>query len=153
MKNDRRLAIETFSKKSHYLEKSRELFSNKKDWILTIKSLLGMSSKQLSERLSIDSSAVSKVQNQEKEGAITVKRLEKYANALECDLVYAFVPRKKIDELINDEAKGKAQKILSKSSVMMELEDQEVESTNELQRQLQELIDEIKESKYLWDKA
>ncbi|MBL6989871.1 MAG: helix-turn-helix domain-containing protein [Bacteriovoracaceae bacterium] len=151
MKTDRQLAIQTLNSNYRHLAQLRDVFLHRKNWIFHIRNLLGMSSRQLAHRLNISAAAISQTEAQEKGGAITIKRMQQYAQKLECDFVYALVPKKKINTIIDNQAKKKAVKLLKKSNVMMELEDQGIESKRELNKQLKELVNKIKNDKSLWD--
>src|ERR1039457_1323420 len=64
-----------------------------KGWIRAIREALGISSGDLAERMQTNRSLVVQQEKSEAEHRITLKSLRAYANALDCDLVYAFVPR------------------------------------------------------------
>jgi DNA-binding Xre family transcriptional regulator len=63
-------------------------------WIAEIRSLLLMTSSQLARRVGVSQSVISNLQKSEREKTITLKSLEKVANALECELVYVLIPKK-----------------------------------------------------------
>ncbi len=151
MRKDHILALDVFSKKFKALKRTTELFKVNEGWIRYIRTLLGMSSRQLAKRLDVTPPSISMAENQEIEGAVTLKRMQKFADALECDFVYGFIPRKDIKELIQERATQKATEILNKSMIMMELEDQSVELLKENKKQLNKMIEMIKNDKYLWD--
>src|SRR5216683_882120 len=69
-------------------------------WIRAIREALGMSAPQLARRARIKAAqSIKDMQKDEVDGTIRLQTLEKIANALECDLVYALVPRKPIHEM------------------------------------------------------
>jgi hypothetical protein len=72
------------------------------------------------------------------------------ADAMECDLVYGFVPRKKIEDIIRDQAVKKTKGLMKETDSQMELEDQKVRISKE--ERLNDQVDERIYSKYLWDK-
>ena len=61
---------------------------------------------------------------------------------MECDFIYAFVPRKKIKLLIKEKALEKAKQILTRADTHMSLENQKVEKfvTERIQRLAETLI-------------
>lgn len=109
-----------------------------------------MSLTQLAVRLGITQASVSSSSKLEKDGRITVKKLREMANAMDCDLVYEFVPRKKIEDLIRDQAVKKTLELMKESDTHMALEDQKV--TIDKNERLKDLVEERIYSKYLWDK-
>ena len=73
--------------------RSSELPRPPKGWIRAIREALGVSSGELAEKMQTNRSLVVQQEKAEAEDRITLKSLRAYANALDCDLVYAFVPR------------------------------------------------------------
>lgn len=119
-------------------------------WIDYIRSGLGMSITQLASRVGVNQSTMSTAIKLEKEGRITLARLQEIAEAMECDLVYAFVPKKKIEEIVHDEAVKKTLALMKDAETHMSLEDQQV--TIDKDERLKDLVEERMYSKYLWDK-
>jgi predicted DNA-binding mobile mystery protein A len=82
---------------------------------------LGMTLQQLANKLSISKQCVQEIEMREKEGAITIKMLRKTARALDMEPAYGFVPKEKYIEI---KARSLAEKIVSRTSYTMKLEDQ-----------------------------
>lgn len=98
----------------------------KEGWIRTLRKALGMSSPQLAVRLGIGKSQASQMERMEGEDRITLRQLRRVANTLDCDLVYALVPRLPVETMIRERAKLKAQRLVSKTDVQMKLEAQQL---------------------------
>jgi predicted DNA-binding mobile mystery protein A len=80
-----------------------------KGWIRAIREALGVSSGELAERMRTNRSLVVQQEKAEAEDRITLKSLRTFANALDCDLVYAFVPRTDtLQELVHARARAAA---------------------------------------------
>jgi len=62
-------------------------------WISAVRQAIGMSVAQLAERLKISRTSVAKMEQREADGGITLDALRRAADALDCDVVYAIVPR------------------------------------------------------------
>lgn len=120
-----------------------------KSWSEYIRQGLGMTVSQLAKRLNCAQSTTSQAEKLEKEGRITINKLREMADALNCDLVYAFVPRKKLEDIIEDQATKKVLETMELAETHMSLEDQKV--TIEKEERLAELKEEKKYSKHLWD--
>jgi len=60
-------------------------------WIRAIRETLGMTTRQLAERLGVKQPTLAELEKNEASGNITVKSLERAAEALGCRLVYALV--------------------------------------------------------------
>lgn len=107
----------------------------KEGWIRTLRKTLGMSGPQLATRLDVSKSQASQMERMEIEDRITLKQLRRVADTLDCDLVYALVPRQSVDHMIRDRAKLKAEQLVSKTDVQMKLEAQQL-SNEKLQEQV-----------------
>lgn len=138
---------------SRRMEELRSLAQQTKgipSWINYVRTGLGMTLTQLAARAGVAQSSISKSVKLEEEGRITLHKLSEIADALECDLIYAFVPRKKIEEIILDQAHKKTASLMKEAENHMSLEDQTV--TLDKNERLKELSEERIFSKYLWDK-
>ncbi len=107
----------------------------KEGWIRSLRKTLGMSSPQLATRLGISKSRASQMERMEIEDRITLKQLRRVAEALDCDLVYALVPRQPVDVMVRARAEWKAERLVSKTDVQMKLEAQQL-SREKLQEQI-----------------
>jgi predicted DNA-binding mobile mystery protein A len=137
---------------SRRLEEMRPLIISTKgisSWIDYVRSGLGMSLVQLAKRVGVTQSTISTSIKMEKEGRITINKLREIADAMNCDLVYEFVPRIKLENIIYEQAIKKTKSLMDETENHMSLEDQRVElDKNE---RLEELASERMYSKYLWD--
>ena len=104
----------------------------KEGWIRSVRKALGMSGPQLAKRIGLSSSQISQMERLEIQDRITLKQLRKVANSLDCDLVYGFVPRTAIDQIIETRAIEKARSLVYKTDAQMKLEKQEL-STEQLE--------------------
>ncbi len=107
-------------------------------WIKTIRDFFGTTTTQLAKRLGISQSRIVRLEKNEKN--IKISTMEKIADALNCDFVYAFVPRENIDEIIYNQAKKKALEILNKVNTNMGLENQLSNNDKTLEELIQDLI-------------
>jgi predicted DNA-binding mobile mystery protein A len=112
-----------------------KIIQPKEGWIRTLRKALGMSSPQLAARLGLSRAQASQMERMEVEDRITLKQLRRVARSLDCDLVYALVPRKPVQEMVRDRAGIKAQKLVLKTDVQMRLEKQQL-SKQKLQDQI-----------------
>lgn len=93
-------------------------------WICTLRKALGISSYALAQKMSCSQSNVSKIEKSEKKGTISLGMLERAAQAMDCTLVYCFVPRKPLNEILEDQAKKIAKKQVSRINHSMIIEQQ-----------------------------
>lgn len=114
-------------------------------WVCTVRKALEMSVSQLAARLGVTRSLISRTENQELTGSVSLKTMQKIAEAMGCRFVYAIVPEKKIDDLILQQAKLRAKEIVNKTNVHMALEKQLLRKEileSEIERLAQEIIKE-----------
>ena len=113
-------------------------------WISYMRNAFGMRLKDLAVRAGVATPTAAQAERRESDGKVTLETLRKMANAMECDLIYAFVPRKTVQATLQEQALRKASQILSRADTHMSLEDQKVEEPlkNRVNRLAQKLIDE-----------
>ena len=99
-------------------------------WVRTIREVLGMSAAQLAVRLGVSRAAVYKLEDRETGRNVTLNQLDKAANALDCDVVYALVPRQPLEQTIRDRARKKAEQQLRSANASMGLEAEGVEDSD-----------------------
>jgi predicted DNA-binding mobile mystery protein A len=103
----------------------------------------------LAQRLGVTRDAVWKLERAEADGRITLAKLEQIAEAMECRLVYAIVPRTTLRELVLKRARSAAQERLGYALHTMELEAQGVEPQSQAES-LDRLAEELVDSGRLW---
>ncbi len=94
---------------------------------------MGLTRLALSRILGVKSATIADLERSEAQGTITLKSLRKAAAAMDCDVVYALVPRTTLSGFLEERAQEKARAILARTSHTMALEDQAVESMDEQQ--------------------
>ena len=80
-------------------------------WIRAIREALGMTNTQLADRLGMKPQSVVDIQSAEITETIKMQTLRKLAEALDCQLVYAVVPKKPLKEMRNERAERLAGEI------------------------------------------
>lgn len=115
----------------------------KSGWIRAIREALGMTTSQLAQRMGIQQSGVSLLEQREVAKTISLETLERAAQALNCKVIYAVVPDESLEKIVDNQALESAKRILQKTLHTMELESQSTGAA-ETQLHLQELSTEIK---------
>ncbi|MGD9964925.1 MAG: mobile mystery protein A [Hyphomonadaceae bacterium] len=93
-------------------------------WIRAIRNALGLQLGQLAERLNVRPPSVTELERNEAEERITLATLRRAAEALDCTLVYAIVPNKPLEVMVQDAAAAAARRELRAVLHTMSLEDQ-----------------------------
>ena len=97
-----------------------------------------MTTRQLAKSLGVSQTAVVNAERTEAKADITLATLQRYANALGCELSYALVPRRSLQEVVEERADRIARDQVSRVSHSMALEDQRT-SREYLEREITEL--------------
>ena len=123
-----------------------------KGWIRAIRDSLGMSGRQLADRLGITRQRVSEIERDELTDSITIKSMRKVADCLDCVFVYAFVPQTSLEHTVHNRAKQVAEERIKRASQSMLLEGQALKEDDELDA-LNDMIEEMIETlpSTLWD--
>jgi predicted DNA-binding mobile mystery protein A len=95
-----------------------------KGWIRAIRDAIGMSGLQLASRLGVRPQTIDAIEKSEAAGSIQLETLRRAAEALDCTLVYALVPKTSLDGAVNRRARTIATRDLRRVAHTMELEDQ-----------------------------
>lgn len=146
------LQVEQLDKK---LKKFNKLSTSQPSlgWIYVTRKALGMSLKQLGDRMGMTAQSVKEMEQREKDGVIGLNALNEAAKALGLRLTYGFsAPSKNLEQMINERSKLKAEQIVLRTHKTMSLEKQ-ANSKARIRRAINEQATEIanKKPKYLWD--
>ena len=95
-------------------------------WVRAIRDALGMSGAALARRLGMSTAGLRKLEAAEANEVITLASLRKLAQALDCELHYALVPRTTLVEQLHDRAESVAKAQLNPITHTMAMEDQAV---------------------------
>ncbi len=148
------LALKQLDRQLASWSAAKRYFQPRKGWVVCIRKALGMTLPQLASRLRVTRSRVIKIQQAELSDSLTLHTLREVANALNCDLVYAFIPREPLQALIKEQAEKIAKQKLQRIAHSMALEDQAI-PTSQQQEQLEELVNTLLAGslKQLWDET
>lgn len=121
-------------------------------WIRAIRETLGMTTRQLAERLGMKQPSLTELESSEAAGNITIKSLQRAAEALGCRLVYALIPIKPLTETMAERASQLAKQKLAAVAQTMRLEDQEVQGQASQEAAERQIVEELlRKPARLWD--
>ncbi len=95
-----------------------------KGWIKAIRESLGMTARQLAARMGVAPSRIPAIEKAEVTGATELRTLRQAAAAMNCALVYAFVPIEPLDDILRDRAIQKTRRDVARLDHTMRLENQ-----------------------------
>jgi predicted DNA-binding mobile mystery protein A len=121
-------------------------------WIRAIREAIGMTTAQLAKRLGVHQPRISELERGEATGNITVKSLDRAAEALGCRLVYVFVPKEPLTDTMRKRASAVAERQLAAVEHTMRLEAQGVNDTEQHKQAHQRLVEQLlRRPARLWD--
>jgi predicted DNA-binding mobile mystery protein A len=113
-----------------------------KGWIRAIREALGMSGKQLANRLKVSQPRIPRLEQDELSGVVSLKTMRQAAEAMDCVFVYAIVPRTTLEESVRAQARKVAEARAQRVSHSMLLEAQNL-SDKEQRASLDAAVDEL----------
>ncbi len=101
-------------------------------WLKAIRVALGMPSTYAARKLGVTARGFRQFEKNEAAGTITLKSLRRAADAMDCDLVYALVPRAgSLEAMIENQARKQAEKLVRPVAHSMMLEGQSTEAASD----------------------
>ncbi len=97
--------------------------------------------------MGVSGATVGEIEANEREGGIRLSTLRRAAEAMDCTLVYSFVPRESLEQIVLHRAEEILNELQRQAGQTMRLEEQE-SGWSELSRERQ--LDEIIRSRNLW---
>ncbi len=120
-----------------------------KGWIRAIRGALGMSGTELAARMGVSQQVVSEIEHNERRATAKLDTLARAGDAMDCELVYALVPRTTLEETVRTQARRKAERHLAHVAHHGRLESQEV-SPEEYAAEMEELTSWFTDRRGLW---
>jgi predicted DNA-binding mobile mystery protein A len=97
-----------------------------------------MNTSQLAKRLNVSQPNIAQLEQAEVNDTVTLASLRRVAHAMDCELIYAIVPKTSLEEIIEQQAYKIAVDQLKRTSHTMQLEQQGV-----TKKQQKELLKEL----------
>src|SRR4051794_11942298 len=80
-----------------------------KGWLRAVRDALGMTTAQLARRMDVSQPRIVELEQSEISGSVTLKPLQRAAEALGCRFVYALVPERPLADIVRERADTVAQ--------------------------------------------
>ena len=120
-------------------------------WVRTVREALGMTIRQLAARAGLSKTAVASIEKNEVSRSARLESIDRLAAAMECEVVYAVVPRTSLDQILKRQARYVAENLVTRVSDSMHLEMQGTPEA-EQERLINELAEDLRrELGRLWD--
>lgn len=117
-------------------------------WVKAIRGSLGITIRQLAVRMGVGHGSISQLEKREPQKKVTLELLERAAQAMDCRLVYAIIPREagtSLEDIIESRALEAAARILKAVGHTMSLEAQGT-TQKEIQKDIERVARELKEN-------
>jgi predicted DNA-binding mobile mystery protein A len=118
-------------------------------WIRAVREALGMTTVQLAVRMGVKQPSIISLERSEARGSIELATLRRAAEALNCTLVYALIPKESLEATLRERASEFARRRLEPIEHSMMLEDQQVVG-RDAEARLDEMIRETN-PRLFWD--
>jgi predicted DNA-binding mobile mystery protein A len=118
-------------------------------WVRAIREALGMRADDLADRMGVSQPSLTRLESNERMGRVRIDTLQRAADALDCDVVYALVPRRSLEQMVNEQARTRALDRLGRVAHTMALEDQAL-SNEQLEERVRDLADMYLAMPGLW---
>jgi predicted DNA-binding mobile mystery protein A len=106
-----------------------------------------MTAEQLGHRMGITGASVRSIESKERDLGVRLASLQKAAEAMDCTLVYAFVPNSSLEQTVKTQATHILNQQVATVRQTMALEDQTASlSESDLEKQLERIL----KSRNLW---
>lgn len=118
-------------------------------WIKAVREALGMTTAQLAKRLGVKQPSVVALEQSEAKGTIEMATLRRAAEALNCTLVYAFIPKQPLEATVRERARLFSRQRRAPVEHSMLLENQAV-TGNDTEKRLDEIVRDTN-PRLFWD--
>ena len=133
------------------LKKLRRILSDahvSPGWVYYMRHALNLTLEKLAKRANLSKATIQQIEKREIHGRITVTTLKKIALAMDCEFIYAFVPKKELKTFLFEKAYKKAEYLIKNADVHMTLEDQQV--TEDIEQRIKRLANELMARGDIW---
>jgi predicted DNA-binding mobile mystery protein A len=150
----KRLSVIQLRQLEERLEKFREIEQMRappNGWIRTLRQALGMTTEQMAERMGVTRQAVLQLEMAERRRTATWTSLRKAADAMDCEVVYAILPRGSLQQVLMRQGRKQAERQLRRITHSMRL-DSHLVGEGEMALQIEELASHLaaERSRALW---
>ena len=91
-----------FSRLEHWVKANRLAFKEiiaQKSWLRSARQAQNLKGIDIAKRMAVSPARISMMEKDEERGAVTLKMMQKAAQALDCEFVYAVIPKKALQDV------------------------------------------------------
>ncbi len=149
MKSTRAIARDRLDDRLSRLRPLAEVARLHTGWIRALRDALGMSGADLARRMGVSQQRIPAIERGEKNMTIKLDTLMRAADALDCELVYALVPRSSLNDMVTAQAQRRASEHVRRVTQHSRLEGQQPAAAD-IAAQIEELAADFAERRRLW---
>ena len=117
-------------------------------WIRYMREAMCMTQTILAKAAGLNQVTVLQIEKRESAGKVTIQTMRKMAAAMDCEFVYAIVPKQNLGDLLKKKAFTKATQFVREADVHMALEDQRV--TEDIKDRIDRIAEELLAKGDIW---
>jgi len=117
-------------------------------WISYMREALCMTQSVLAKAAGLNQVTVLQIEKREKAGKVTIQTMRKIAAAMDCEFVYALVPKQDLGDFLKEKALAKATRIVREADVHMILEDQRV--SEDIKERIERVAEDLLAKGDIW---
>lgn len=117
-------------------------------WIGYMREALCMTQSILAKAAGLDQTTVQQIEKRESAGRVTIQTMRKIAAAMDCEFVYAIIPKQDLAEFLKKKALTKAARIVREADVHMTLEDQKV--SEDMEERVERVAEDLLAKGDIW---
>jgi predicted DNA-binding mobile mystery protein A len=117
-------------------------------WISYMREAMCMTQSILARAAGLNQTTVYQIEKRESAGKVTIQTMRKIAAAMDCEFVYAIIPKEDLDEFLKKKARAKAARLVREADVHMALEDQRV--TEDIEERIERVAEDLLVKGDIW---
>lgn len=143
MKPPAKLAMKQIERRIAALRSTAKETNLHSGWISYIREAICMTQNILAKQIGLNQATVQQMEKREATGKVTIETMRKIAAAMECEFIYAIIPKQDLSEFLQKKAIAKATNLVNEADVHMTLEDQKVSEKikDRIERVAQDLLE------------
>jgi predicted DNA-binding mobile mystery protein A len=145
-------ARQRLDERVQFLRHEERLDPPARGWVRAIREALGMTGVQFAKRLGISPQSAEALEKSEATGTAQLNTLRRAAEALDCRLIYALVPKTSFESAVNDRARKIALRDLRRAAHTMALEAQGTGDAD-LEDRIQTYVRDTLNERDLWNES
>ena len=148
MKRPDKLAMKQIERRLKNLRSIAKDANVRTGWIAYMRQAMSMTLSTLAKATGLSPATVQQIEKREKVGKVTIETMQKIAAAMECEFVYALIPKQDLGDLLKEKAMARATRIVREADVHMTLEDQRV--SEDIEDRIERIAEDLLAKGDIW---